>query len=365
MKKIMILTSEKTGNGHRQAANAIEKKLLPLGYDVKKVNCFTKMGKMGVSMENSYIPITTKKPWLWKIAHSFTQIFTDVMHWFIYHKSKKGILAEIKEYQPDLIISVHCMFTKAISKLLKKNKLNIPFMVNVIDLVNPPKVWRDKRAAMSFLPTDVVKEQYIKLGFDETKLVVSGFPIREDIKILTEPKKIEENVKILMVNPSVNLKKNIKFVKEVAKVKNAQVRVVCGMDNRMFEALNKEKQQNNDLNNVEILGFVTNMNELLADCHILVTKAGPNMILEGTRSGSAVVCSGHIPGQEAKNHEYITKNGYGIQCENPKKIYLAITEMLESGKINEYLKNVLNADCNDGAKIIAENIDKYLNVLEK
>ena len=61
MKKVMILTSEKTGNGHRMAANAIEKKLLPMDYDVKKVNCFTKMGKMGVSMENSYIPITTKK----------------------------------------------------------------------------------------------------------------------------------------------------------------------------------------------------------------------------------------------------------------------------------------------------------------
>ena len=40
MKRVMILTSEKTGNGHRQAANAIEKHLLPLGYEIKKVNCF-------------------------------------------------------------------------------------------------------------------------------------------------------------------------------------------------------------------------------------------------------------------------------------------------------------------------------------
>lgn len=363
MKKVMILSSEKTGNGHRQAANALEKQLISLGYDVKKVNCFTKMGKMGVKMENSYIPITTKKPWLWKIAHSFTQVFTDIMHWFIYYKSKKEMLKEIIEYQPDLIISVHCMFTKAISKLLKKNKLNIPFMVNVIDLVNPPKVWRDKRAIMSFLPTEVVKEQYLKLGFKENQLVVSGFPIREDIKVLSEPKKIEDKINILMVNPSVNLKKNVMFVSEVAKVRNAQVKVVCGMDKRMFESLNKEKEKNKDLFNVEVLGFVTNMNELLADCHILITKAGPNMILEGTRSGSAVVCSGHIPGQEAKNHEYITKNGYGIQCENPKKIRFAITEMIESGKINEYLTNVLKADCNDGAKIIAENIDKYLKNL--
>lgn len=360
MKKILILTSEKTGNGHKMAANAIEKKLIPMGYDIKKVNCFTTMGKMGVSMESSYIPITTKKSWLWKIAHSFTQIFTDAMHWFIYHKCKKQMLKEIVSYNPDLIITVHCMFTKAISKLLKKNNLNIPFMVDVIDLVNPPKVWRDKRAVMSFLPTELVKEQYLKLGFKQEQLVVSGFPIREDIKVLTQPKQIADRINILMVNPSVNLKKNVKFVNEVAKIKNANIKVVCGLDDRMFNALIKEKEKNN-LNNVEILGYVKNMNELLADCHILVTKAGPNMILEGTRSGSVVVCSGHIPGQEAKNHEYITKNGYGIQCENPKKIYECITNMIESNKINEYLKNVLNADCNDGAKIIAEHIDKFLS----
>lgn len=359
MKKILILTSEKTGNGHKMAANAIEKKLIPMGYDVKKVNCFTTMGKMGVKMENSYIPITTKKPWLWKIAHSFTQIFTDVMHWFIYHKCKKQMLKEILDYNPDLIITVHCMFTKAISKLLKKNKLNIPLMVDVIDLVNPPKVWRDKNAVISFLPTELVKTQYLKLGFKENQLVVSGFPIREDIKVLTEPKHIDDKVKILMVNPSVSLKKNVKFVSEVAKVKNSSIKVVCGLDERMHNALIKEKETYG-LENVEVLGYVKNMNELLADCHILITKAGPNMILEGTRSGSAVVCSGHIPGQEAKNHEYITKNGYGIQCENPKKIYECVTNMIESNKINDYLSNVLNADCNDGAKIIAEYVDKFL-----
>lgn len=361
MKKILILTSEKTGNGHKMAANAIEKKLQPMGYDVKKLNCFTTMGKMGVSMESSYIPITTKKPWLWKIAHSFTQICTNTMHWFIYNKCKKQMLKQIKEYNPDLIITVHCMFTKAISKLLKKNNLNIPLMVNVIDLVNPPKVWRDKNAVMSFLPTELVKEQYLKLGFKPQQLVVSGFPIREDIKQLTQPKQIKDKVNILMVNPSVNLKKNIEFVKQTARVKNANIKVVCGLDNRMLEALNKEKSRNPNLNNVEVLGYVTNMNELLADCHILITKAGPNMILEGTRSGSAVVCSGHIPGQEAKNHEYITKNGYGIQCENPKKLYAELTSMIETGKINEYLSNVLNADCNDGAKVIAEHVDAYLN----
>ncbi len=360
----MILTAEKTGTGHKSSANAIQKKLEAMGYLVKQINCFEMMGKLGRKMEEAYIPLTTKHPGLWKISHSFSQIFTNTLHNFMYSKSKKSLLKEILDFSPDLIISVHCMFTKAVSKLLRKNKLNIPFMINVIDLVNPPRVWQDKSADMSFMPTEVARQQYIKKGFDPDKLVVSGFPIREDIVTLTEPKKIGDRLKILMVNPSVNLKKNINFVREVSRLDNTDIKIVCGRDERLFSALIEEKKKNARLSNVEILGFVKNMNELLYECHILMTKAGPNMLLEGTRSGSAVIVTGHIPGQEAKNYEYITKNGYGFKCENPKKIYNVLTDMLKTGKINEYLKNTLSSSCNDGAKVIAECIDKYLKQKE-
>ncbi len=361
MKRVMVLTAEKTGTGHKSSANAIQKKLESIGYDVKQINCFEMMGKLGRKMENAYIPLTTKHPGLWKISHSFSQIFTNTLHNFIYTKSKKSLLKEILDCKPDLIISVHCMFTKAVSKLLKKNKLNIPFMINVIDLVNPPKVWQDKSADMSFMPTAVAREQYIKRGFEPDKLVVSGFPIREDIVPLKEPKKINGKIKILMVNPSVNLKKNIRFVNEVARLENVEIKVVCGRDERMYKALENQKTKNENLSRVEILGFVKNMNELLYNSHILMTKAGPNMLLEGTRSGTAVIVTGHIPGQEAKNYEYITKNEYGIKCENPKKVFSVIKEMIDSGKIHDYLANTLKSDSNDGAKIIAENIDKFLN----
>ena len=361
MKKVLILTAERTGTGHKASANAIENKLLQMGgFECRQLNCFSLMGKMGENMENSYIPLTTKHPYIWKIAHTFSQWFSGLVHWFMRIKSQKKMLKEINEFKPDLIISVHCMFTKAVSKMLKKNNLNIPFMVNVIDLVNPPKVWRDKRADMVFLPTVEAKNQYLKLGFDENKLIVSGFPIREDIVVLNEPKKIGENVNILMVNPSVNLKKNIKFVLEACKIKNSSIKIVCGRDERLYNTLIKLQQENESLKKVEILGFVKNMHELLAWCHILFTKAGPNMLLEGTRSGSAVVVTGHIPGQEAKNYEYITKNGYGIKCENPNKIFDAVSTLINSGEIDNCFKNVLNAECNDGAKIIATEIEKFL-----
>ena len=360
MKKIMILMADRTGTGHKSSANAIEKRLKMMGYEVKQVNCFKLMGKAGQRLENCYIPLTTKHPYIWKVGYTISQMFTNTLHSIMYKHLKKTLLNELQDYKPDLIISVHGMFTKAVSKLLRVNNLKIPFMINAIDLVNSPKVWRDKNADIMFLPTEKIKEQYIKLGFDEKKLVVSGFPIREDIIRPTVPKQITDKVNILMVNTSVNLKKNIKFAKEITKLDNANIKFVCGRDEKLYTRLLKEQEENKLPSTIKILGFVTNMNELLSECHILLTKAGPNMILEGTRNGSAVIVTGHIPGQEAKNYQYITENEYGLKCENPKKIYALVKNAIESGKINEFLTNAAHSKYNDGAIIIATVIDNYL-----
>ncbi len=357
MNRILILMSERTGNGHKSGANAIEKKLKTLGdFEVKQLDCFKTMGKIGEKMENCYIPLTTRHPFIWKISHGFSQHFAGSVHWFVYNKCKKRMLKEILDYKPDLIISNQCMFTKAISKLLKKNNLSIPFMIAVIDLVKPPHVWRDKNAEILFLPTEEVQQEYLKLGFRKEQLIVTGFPISEDITKRKEPKRVEKTTNLLMVNPSINLRKNVKFLSEAARLDDVNIDFVCGQDERLLKKLTKLKQQGKLPGNVKIYGYIQNMDEMLASAHLLLTKAGPNMLLEGTRSGTPVVVTDHIPGQEAHNYEYITENGYGEKCENPKKIHALLKEMLEPSNLQRYFDNLTTSKYNDGAEPIAKSI---------
>lgn len=361
MKKVMILMAERTGTGHKSAANAIEKKLINLGYDVKQVDIFETMGLFGRWLEGSYIPVTTKCPPLFYMAFLFTQTCPHLNHSLMYVNLKKRLKKEIEEYKPDLIISVHSMFTQAISHLLKKEKLNIPFYINVIDLVNPPKVWFDKHADMLFVPTTEVKQDYIKKGIDPNKLIVSGFPIRNDIIRRTEPKPIEDKINILLVNPSVNLSKNKKYVKEVSKLENVNINVICGRDESMFKALKKEQEEGKISKDVKIYSFVKNMNEFLENSHILLAKAGPNMLLEGARSGTAIVVTGHIQGQENNNYKYVVKNNFGFRCEKPNKIYDELNKFIKTKKLEECLKNVLKSECNDGTDIIAKYVKENIN----
>ena len=361
MKKVMILTAEKTGTGHKSVANAIEKKLNNEEYEIKQIDSFTMMGRIGKLLENSYIPITTRCPLLFYIPYLFTQISPNTIHFLIYLKSKRKLKKEISEFEPDLIISVHSMFTKSISRFLKRKKLNIPFYINVIDLVNPPKLWLDKNANIIFVPTDEVKEDYIKKGIDENKLFVSGFPIRDDIERRKTKKVVEDKVNILLVNPSVKLKKNIQYVKEVSKLDNTSVSVICGRDERMYKVLTKEQKLGNISENVKIYSFVNNMNEFLENTHIILAKAGPNMILEAAKSATAIVITGHIKGQENLNYEYVVNNNFGFKCEDPKKIYNELNSFIKNKELDDCLKNVLNSDCNNGSEFIVNYINNQFH----
>lgn len=354
MKKILILTAERTGNGHKSAANALEKKLNNINYETKQLDCFTMMGKLGTLLENSYLPITTSFPLLYYIPFLFTQIFPDIMHFWVYLKIRKKLKQEVSEFKPDIIISVHSMFTKSISYFLKRENINIPFYITVIDLVRPPRVWFDKNADVIFVPTEKVKENYLKKGIDENKIFVSGFPIREDIKKRKNRKAIKDKVKILIVNPSVHLKKSIKYVKEVSKLDNASVSVICGRNDRMYNALKKEQDLGKISEDVKIYSFVDNMNEFLENSHIILTKAGPNMILEAVKSATAVVVTGHIKGQENWNYKYVIKNNYGFKCENPRKIYNKLYNFINSSELEKCLKNVLNTNCDNGTEFIVD-----------
>ncbi len=273
MKKILIITSERTGTGHKSASNALEMKLKPLGYEVKQIDAFPLMGKLGVNMENCYIPMTIKHPNLYYTGFLFSQNCSNTMHNLIYNRIHKKLLKEIEEYKPDLIITVHSMFTKAISKIIRKNNLGIPFYIVVVDLVKPPNVWFDKRADAIFVPTKIIYDDYINKGFDKSKLIEAGFPVRSDIAPRKTPKEITDKINILLVNPSVNLSTNIAFVKEISKVKNSNITFICGRDEELLKTLNEKIQEGVLPKEIKVYGFVTNMNEFLDNSHILLTKA--------------------------------------------------------------------------------------------
>ena len=60
---------------------------------------------------------------------------------------------------------------------------------------------------------------------------------------------------------------------------------------------------------VSMQGFVDNMEEWMAACDIVITKAGPGTIAESLIMGLPILLNGFVPCQEAGNVPYVVDNG--------------------------------------------------------
>jgi processive 1,2-diacylglycerol beta-glucosyltransferase len=143
---------------------------------------------------------------------------------------------------------------------------------------------------------------------------------------------------------------------------NVNLTVVTGSNRKLKEYLDKKLL---NVENVTVLGYVFDMDTRLSNADVLIAKAGPNMILEAVKMCVPVIITGHIPGQEEKNYQYIVENGYGLKCYSKEELRNALERLFENDY--ELLKQFSHNQqgCNDiyGAKAVAEHLLKALDSL--
>ena len=360
-KKILILTSGKSG-GHRSSSDAIESAFSEL-YPDADVTAFDAMAFMPgyTGDEKGYISFTTRYRFFWKCFFEITSFFKGISGFVLSKPIYKRFSRLIADHRPDIILSVHPCFVGSVHICLKRMKYSVPVCVCIIDLVKHSRLWHDKRCEITFVPTSKMYASLLKKGFKKERLVHSGFPINEKfLKANKSPKAQNAIPNVLMVSPS--LKSNrVSLALILATLKhNVNLTVVTGSNKRLKEYLDKKLPK---AQNVTVLGYVHDMDSRLSCADLLIAKAGPNMILEAVKMCVPVLITGHILGQEEKNHQYIVENGYGLRCGSPKKLSGALERLFANDRA--LLKHFSHNEqgCNDisGAGAVAKHLSELLN----
>lgn len=359
-KKILILTAGKTG-GHRSASTALKNAFLYLDstLDILDYDSNYLFLKYNGGGEQEYITMTTRFRFLWKIFFEFSSFFKRTSNFFLYQAIKKKFNKLIKKEKPDVIISMHPCFVGSVIKALKKFN-NIPFYVVILDPVKFSKLWLDKRASLTFVATEETKNFLLKKKFNKDKVMHSGFPVlynKNGTPIIKVPKRRK---KLLFVNPS---QKGYKYTAKLinsAYPFDVDIDIVTGSDAKLKKYLEKHLPSRENLN---IYGYVNNMNERIKTSDIILTKAGPNIMFEAIAATTPIIFTGHLLGQEEKNTLYATKRGYGVVAEKPKVLSKILKKLLidEPNLLDEMNNNQKYCKDLDGAINIAKTIIDKLN----
>jgi len=352
-KRVLILISD-TGGGHRASAQALEaafEEVRPGEMDVRIVDIWTDYGKWPY---NKFVPgyqFVAKNPILWRtmyfssampVVKPFLQLQTRIAC----YRSFKGC---IEQHDPHLIVSMHPLCQEVPLSIVKKQQKqrdgrHIPFATVITDLGSAHPTWFHKGVDMCFVPSDAVRSLARRRGVAESQLRQLGLPVRPAFWKEAEPRaKLEQELgltegrkTVLVVGGGDGVGSLDKIVDATATQisracpDEAQLVVVCGKNAKMQQRIMSQTWDHVD---VQVRGFIKRMSDYMAVSDCIVTKAGPGTIAEAAIRGLPTMLSSFLPGQEAGNVPFVTRNGFGDYSKKPKVIARTVCDWLQDPKM--------------------------------
>jgi processive 1,2-diacylglycerol beta-glucosyltransferase len=113
-----------------------------------------------------------------------------------------------------------------------------------------------------------------------------------------------------------------------------QTLVVCGRN----EELRRKLATADRKHPTHVLGFSTNMHELMAVSDLIISKPGGLTTSEALALGKPIFILNPIPGQEAANSDFLLEHGAAAKANRVDDLPFRIGQLLNSTKIAEMAK---------------------------
>lgn len=341
-KKILILSSDHTGHGHKSIAESLYERMgVNTNTEIHVVDGFSLGGKTLVNIGKSYGPITRYSEQLWKMIwhlSAFSSIFVDK---FIEAMIKNKLLSLLEEIKPDIILSIHPNFNGAVIDILEKHHIQIPFVTFIADLVNIYPLWADKRADLILSPTNEAKEKCMEFGVPEGNIKVVGFPVRK--RFHRQSMKLNEKkskLTFLMMSGGEGTGDMKETAENLLNSFDCTVKIIAGRNEKLKTEL-ESSLIGQFGERIEIYGFVKNIQDLMFASDIAITRGSPNVMFEAVSANLPIIITGALPGQEKDNPLFAEKYNLGVYCKDRKNINLIIENLVEND--GEHLKSIMDS----------------------
>jgi len=360
-KTILILTAQ-FGAGHISAANAIKDCILSEHEDwniIIKNFIDASIPRMNKPMVKWYESNTKYIPGLYNYYYYLKKSFDptrDLAHKLYTPKLIDYILG----VKPDLIISTFPLAAACIYNFkLKYPNLKIPSLTVITDVVDSME-WIYPDTDMYFVPSSEIKNRFVLKGIPLDTIKVTGVPVSK--KFSCDKKEcISKKYRLLLLGGGRGLFDfNEDFLYwldnfiEDCKDK-LEITIVTGKNIKLYNNLTLKKP----VKNINVLGYVNDMYNLVKNHDLMITKPGGATLFEAIHSLTPVIVKLPKIGQEIENSKFIIDKGIGIVY-NDEIDLKNIFENLSNGKL-ESLIDFMKSNISDFKNTIhMDSINEYI-----
>lgn len=354
----VLVLSASAGAGHMRAAEAIEKAIRIRGAadDVQHLDVLKYTNQVFRHFySKAYIDLVNKAPevlgWLYDYLDD-PKKQDDPIRAAFDRLNANPFVRYLRRYQPDVAICTHFLPSGIISSLKAAGKVRVLNSIVVTDF-DVHAMWLCPHAEQYFVALDETKVHLKALGIPEPLTTVSGIPIdpvfaaRKDRAAMRRKHGLEEDRFTILVSaggfgvgPVGHLMRALDQLRH-----SARVVAVCGRNEALRTELAETVASFPATSNVDftLLGFTTEMDELMSAADLFVGKPGGLTTSESLAKGLPMVVINPIPGQEERNSDHLLEEGVAIRCNNLPVLAYKIDTLLETpGKLERMAENARN-----------------------
>jgi processive 1,2-diacylglycerol beta-glucosyltransferase len=343
----ILIATVTAGGGHLAAAAALDEAWRALRPDdvIDRVDLgkfFSPLHRKIVS--DGYVQLVNHAPELWgmmfaksdkpKAARALNKVRA------IFPSSSRGRFERyVKQFKPDVVLCTHYFPLETLNRLRRERGGPRPMAVSVVTDFEAHVLWMDTCVDLYCVAAEETKARLVARGAVAKDVVVTGIPISAKFsaklngKAVRKSLGLRDDLPVLLVpSGGFGMGPVGEILAQLDKVERPfQTVVVTGRN----EELRRELAAQDRKHPTQVLGFATNMHELMAVADLLITKPGGLTSSEALAVGKPLFILNPIPGQEAANSDFLLEHGAAVKVNRVEDLPYRIEQLLGTKKLTE------------------------------
>ncbi len=348
--KVLIATVT-VGAGHLQAAAALEEAWRQLNPrdTVERLDVLDFTPKIyRQAYLQSYVQMVEHAPELWALLFnktdnpSLTRKFTHSRRSLTKLTTSK-FKKHLREFNPAAVLCTPSMPLEVLGRFkAKAGTPHSPFTVSVVTDFEAHALWMEPGVDLYCVAAEETKARLVARGAAAEAVAVTGIPVslkfsgRVALPALRKRMGLRDDLPTLLVlSGGFGMGPVVQILAELdGLARPVQVVVVCGRN----EELRRRVAAQDRRHPTHVLGFVTNMHELMAVADLVITKPGGLTSSEALAMGKPIFVLNPIPGQEAANSDFLLEHGAAAKANRVEDLPFRLEKLLGSPKLREMSK---------------------------
>lgn len=336
--KRIILMYISEVSGHHSATLAVEKAIKTIAprTTILNINAFNYTNPISEKIINRlYMTVIKNTPQIWDYLYDNPSIVRriEAIKDTIHKLNSSKLKNLFNGFKPDVVACAQAFPCGMVADYKKIYGSKLPLVAILTDYI-PHAYWIYDTVNYYVTPSDEVGARLVQRGVPQEKIRAFGIP--SDMKFNARVDKnsvlaglgLTNKTPVLLIMGGGQGLGPIKTIVESLELAKADFQeiVITGNNKKLFESLSKKVKKYKK--SIRVFGYMNNIHELMDISKLIITKPGGITTAEALIKKLPILIINPIPGQEANNSLYLTKQAAAVKVDDLENINMVIDDLL-------------------------------------